>query len=218
MAKISQIVEIIPQVLRNTSDYTASRVSLTIRPMRSLVLILATQVVVFSLSGCAAKQREGLQVVTAENAHEVVLFKTVHFAGVTVGAGSTSWYHGLAPGRYKVEATDDEGDYYAGDGSLLIFGASLTADGEVLEPRTLGGFWLARSPLAQPAFKLYRINPKNSDGSERQMSWQLGLIPYAIDNLTGNRIGIGVWSWQFVPMLHRDDDVDRLIDAARPSK
>jgi hypothetical protein len=180
------------------------------------MLAAVSLVAAMGLSGCAVNQREGLRSVQPENAHEIVLLKPVHFAAVTVGGDTTHWYHGLAPGRYKVEATDETGDYYVGEGQALIFGASRSADGQVTEPRTLGGFWLARTPLAQPAFKLYRVNPKNADGSEIPTSLRMGVIPYAIDHLTGNRIGLGVWSWQFVPMLHREDDVDRLTNAVRP--
>lgn len=181
-----------------------------------LVQMAAVALVAMGLSGCAGTHREGLKVVQADGAHEIVLRNPVHFGAVTVGSDSTYWYHGLTPGRYKVEATDETGDYYAGEGDALIFGASRSSDGKVVELRTLGGFWLARNPLAQPAFKLYRINPKNADGSEVPMSLRMGLIPYVIDNLTGNGIGIGTWSWQFVPMLHQEDDIDRLTDATRP--
>ncbi|WP_298212378.1 hypothetical protein [Acidovorax sp.] len=153
--------------------------------------------------------------VQTKDAHEIVLRKPVRFDAIAVGGGNTHWYHGLEAGRYRVEAVDDAGDYYLGEGKSLVLGASRAPDGQVSEPLTMGGFWLARDPRAQPAFKLYRVNPKNSDGSEIPESLRMGIIPYAIDNLSGNRLGIGVWSWQFVPMLHREDDLDRLTDATR---
>jgi hypothetical protein len=216
-AMFSKIADLNVRALQKGSfAFLSTGIHILGRDCRRVLVFLAC---VAAMSGCATNNREGLRPVPPDEASEMVLTKPIYFAAVGAGSSSTYWYHGLAPGRYKVEATDDTGDYYAGDGQLLIFGASREADGQVEEPRALGGFWLSRNRNAQPAFKLYRINPKNIDGSGLSEDMRLGPVVYAVLAASGatNRMGLGDWSWQFVPMVYRGDDVDRLIEVtSRP--
>ena len=175
--------------------------------MSAFVTLLA-----FALSGCANTTLGGLQVVPSEQVHEVVLLKPINFAASSVGGSSIHWYHGLMPGRYKLEARDEIGDFYVGEKDSLVFGASRTKDGNIDEPRTSGGFWLARNSDARPMLKLFRINPSH----ERRSA---GLVVDAINQFAGlQTLGLRSWIWQFVPIVHHEDDVDRLQEAARKPK
>lgn len=63
-------------------------------------------------------------------------------------------FRGLLKGTYTARYEDATGTYYANDNACVIYGTDLARQ---LKFVSTGGIWVARSPTAEPAFRLYWI-------------------------------------------------------------
>ena len=63
-------------------------------------------------------------------------------------------FRGLLKGTYTARYEDANGTYYANDSACVIYGTDLARQ---LKFVSSGGIWLARSPTAEPPFRLYWI-------------------------------------------------------------
>lgn len=64
-------------------------------------------------------------------------------------------FRGLLKGTYTARYEDANGTYYANDNACVIYSTELAQQRKYV---STGGIWLAKSPTAEPAFRLYWIS------------------------------------------------------------